>query len=112
VVPRFVLDELQRLADSGDPLKREKGKAALDRLQKMQLDPNLSVTLHESESASELPWIRASCSSQDCSTCPFSRMMELCAIARLQNVSVLNLHDLSRALRLCWSRGIKWSFRW
>ena len=28
VVPRFVLEELQRLADSGDPLKRERGKRA------------------------------------------------------------------------------------
>src|SRR5438045_2272056 len=26
IVPRFILDELQRLADSGDPLKRERGR--------------------------------------------------------------------------------------
>ena len=42
IIPRFVLEELQRLADSGDPLKRERGRAALERLQQMQRDPALS----------------------------------------------------------------------
>jgi uncharacterized protein YacL len=108
VVPRFVLDELQRLADSGDPLKREKGKAALDRLQKMQLDPNLSVTLHENDSASDLP--------VDTRLVQVAKLLDmplltndgnLCAIARLQNVSVLNLNDLSRALRPALEPGHK-----
>jgi uncharacterized protein YacL len=100
VVPRFVLEELQRLADSGDPQKRERGRLALERLQRMQLDPNLSVTIHETEEDSHTP--------VDTRLVQIAKMLDarlltndsgLCAIARLQNVSVLNLHDLTLALK-------------
>ncbi len=100
VVPRFVLDELQRLADSGDMLKRERGRAALDRLSQMQRDPALTVTIHESENDERIP--------VDTKLVQLAQLLDarlltndsnLCAIARLQNVAVLNLHDLSRALR-------------
>lgn len=100
VVPRFVLDELQRLADSGDQQKRERGRLALERLQRMQLDPNLSVTIHETEHDDHTP--------VDTKLIQVAKMLDarlltndasLCAIARLQNVSVLNLHDLTQALK-------------
>lgn len=100
VVPRFVLDELQRLADSSDAQKRERGRLALERLQRMQLDPNLSVTIHETEHDDHTP--------VDTKLIQVAKMLDarlltndggLCAIARLQNVSVLNLHDLTQALK-------------
>jgi len=100
VVPRFVLDELQRLADSGDALKRERGRAALDRLTQMQRDPALTVSIHESEDDDRIP--------VDTKLVQLAQLLDarlltndsnLCSIARLQNVAVLNLHDLSRALR-------------
>ncbi len=100
IVPRFVLDELQRLADSGDPLKRERGKAALERLQQMQRDPALSITIHESTLDTETP--------VDTQLANLAKFLDvrlltndgnLGAIARLQGISVLNLHDLARALR-------------
>jgi len=100
VVPRFVLEELQRLADSGDALKRERGRAALDRLQQMQRDPVLSVTIHESESADGI--------AVDARLLLAAKMLDarlltndgnLCALARLQGVPVLNLNDLTKALR-------------
>ena len=100
VVPRFVLEELQRLADSGDSLKRERGRAALDRLQQMQRDPALTVTIHESESADSVP--------VDARLLVAAKMLDarlltndgnLCALARLQGVPVLNLNDLTKALR-------------
>ena len=100
VVPRFVLDELQRLADSADSLKRERGRAALDRLSQMQRDPALTVSIHESEDDPRIP--------VDTKLVQLAQLLDarlltndsnLCSIARLQNVAVLNLHDLSRALR-------------
>jgi uncharacterized protein YacL len=100
VVPRFVLDELQRLADSNDSLKRERGRLALERLQRMQLHPNLSVTIHETEEDPHTP--------VDTKLVQIAKLLEarlltndssLCAIARLQNVPVLNLNDLARALK-------------
>ncbi len=100
VVPRFILDELQRLADSSDAQKRERGRLALQRLQRMQLDPNLSVTIHEGDDESITP--------VDTKLIQIAKMLDarlltndssVCAIARLQNVTVLNLNDLTRALK-------------
>lgn len=100
VVPRFVLDELQRLADSGDPLKRERGRVALDRLQQMQHQPTLSVTIHESKITSDLPVdSQLAQLAKQLNARLLTNDSSLGAIARLQNVSVLNLNDLSRALR-------------
>jgi uncharacterized protein YacL len=100
VVPRFILDELQRLADSGDAQKRERGRLALQRLQRMQLDPNLSVTIHECSDDPQSP--------VDTKLTQVAKMLDarlltndssLCSIARLQNVTVLNLNDLTHALK-------------
>jgi uncharacterized protein YacL len=100
IVPRFVLDELQRLADSGDPLKRERGRAALERLQEMQRDPAMSITIHETAPNNETP--------VDTQLAALARLLDsrlltndanLATIARLQGVSVLNFYDLARALR-------------
>lgn len=100
IVPRFILDELQRLADSNDPQKRECGRRGLDSLNEMQKNPQLAVTIHNSESDSETP--------VDTKLVQVARLLQarllsndsnLCKIARLQNVSVLNLNDLSKAMR-------------
>ena len=100
VVPRFILDELQRLADSADPLKRERGRAALDRLQQMQRNPALTVTIHESEADADTP--------VDTRLVQLAKLLDariltndsnLCAIARIQGVAALNLYDLAKALR-------------
>jgi uncharacterized protein YacL len=106
VVPRFILEELQRLADSADPLKRERGRRALTQLQEMQRHPGLSVTIHETESDDATP--------TDTRLVQLARLLDarlltndgnLCAIARLQGVAPLNLFDLARALRPALNNG-------
>jgi uncharacterized protein YacL len=106
VVPRFVLEELQRLADSADPIKRERGRRGLDTLNQMQKNPALSVTIHESAAEQE--------TSVDMRLLQLSSMLQarlltndsnLCKIARLQGISVLNLNDLANALRSSVSTG-------
>lgn len=100
IVPRFVLDELQRLADSGDPLKRDRGRGALERLQRMQRDPAMSITVQESPADHDTP-----VDTQLASLAKFldARLLtndsNLASIARLQGISVLNLYDLARTLR-------------
>jgi len=100
VVPRFVLDELQRLADSGDPIKRERGRRGLDSLNAMQKSSAFAVTIHDSATEVE--------TSVDTRLVQLGKMLQarlltndsnLCKIARLQGVSVLNLNDLANALR-------------
>jgi uncharacterized protein YacL len=101
VIPRFVLEELQRLADSSDPLKRERGRGALDRIQEMQRNPVLSVTIHETDSGTDS-------GSVETRLAKLAKLLDarlltndthLCSIARLEGVTALNLNDLSKALR-------------
>jgi uncharacterized protein YacL len=103
VVPRFVLEELQRLADSGDPLKRERGKLALERLQQMQRDPSLQVSIHETdveEGDNNTPTdTRLVQLAKLLDTRLLTNDSNLCALARLQGVTALNLNELSQALR-------------
>jgi uncharacterized protein YacL len=100
VVPRFILDELQRLADSSDPQKRDRGRRALERLEEMQNSPKLTVTVPQGVNDPSL--------SVDMKLVQTARVLDarlltndanLCAIARLEGVQVLNLHDLMRALK-------------
>jgi uncharacterized protein YacL len=100
IIPRFILQELQTLADSNDPARREKGRLALARLEEMQRNPALSVTIHEG--------ILDPFSAVDAKLVQLARMTNarlitndsnLCSIARLQNVIALNLNDLAKALR-------------
>ena len=48
IVPRFVLAELQTLADSHDPQKRERGRRGLEILNQLQHAPELDLTIHDS----------------------------------------------------------------
>src|SRR5262249_54981786 len=100
VVSRFALDELQKLADSNDPIKRERGKRGLEILNQLQNSREVELTIHESSDAPDIPvdarLVRAAKVLQ-------ARLLTndaaLCQVARLQEVSVLNLNDLTRALR-------------
>lgn len=101
IVPRFVLNELQRMADSGDSLKRERGRRGLSKLQEMQISEIVGVTIHETEANaigdvdSEL--IRLA---QLLGARIISNDSGLCQVARLQKVTVLNLNELAKALQV------------
>ena len=100
VVSRFALDELQKLADSNDSIKRERGKRGLEILNQLQNSREVELTIHESSDDHDIPVdarlvraarvLRARLLTNDAA---------LCQVARLQGVSVLNLNDLTRALR-------------
>ena len=49
VVPRFVLEELQHIADSSDALRRNRGRRGLEILDRMQRDPRTPVEVVEDE---------------------------------------------------------------
>ena len=101
IVPRFILDELQILADSHDPMKRERGRRGLEILNQLQRSHEVELTIHES-------------SAQDVDVGTDARLVRvakvlkarlltndhaLTQVARLQRVGVLNLSDLVRALK-------------
>lgn len=47
IVPQFVIDELQTLADSGDRTKRIRGRRGLDTVKRLQSNPHLDLTVEE-----------------------------------------------------------------
>jgi len=106
IVPRFVLEELQRLADSNDALKRERGRRGLATLSTMQASEDLGLSIHESDTTTT--------EAVDMQLIRLARMLEarlvsndlaLCQIARLQKIGVLNLNELATALQARYVSG-------
>jgi uncharacterized protein YacL len=100
IVPRFILDELQLLADSGDSQRRERGRRALNLLEEMRQRDPASVSVHESALDGET---KVDAKLVQLAQLLAARLLtndsNLCKIARLQNVMALNLNELSEALR-------------
>ena len=101
VVPRFVLHELQRLADSEDDLKRQRGRRGLEILRNMQKDPVMDIRVHEDEFQAEDGGV-------DLKLVKLSKMMDgrLCTtdfnlgrMAMIQGVDVVNVNDLVNAVK-------------
>jgi uncharacterized protein YacL len=104
VVPRFVLQELQGIADSSDKIKRNRGRRGLDILKKMQSNPRVEVQLHEGNLA-ELREVhkvdeRLVVLAKSLSGRVVTNDFNLNKICQVQNVEVINLNELSNALKL------------
>ncbi len=102
VVPRFVLDELQRLADSRDPLKSARGKRGLDEVRKLREAPDIELTIHE-----ELPRSGGEGGvdsmlvglARDLNARLLTNDENLSKVARLRSITVLSLNELVLALQ-------------
>lgn len=102
IVPRFVLGELQALADSRDPTKRERGRRGLDMLNELQRSREMELTIHESvgdEDADVGVDARLIRTAKMLHARLLTNDQALCQVARLQQVGALNLSDLTRALK-------------
>jgi uncharacterized protein YacL len=100
VVPRFVVGELQALSDSGEPMKRSKGRRGLEIVAKLQKQPRLDVSIDETvvpgkavdqmlvELAKEMPALIVTAD------------VGLARVAAIQSVQVLNLNDLANAVKM------------
>ncbi|PYK40584.1 MAG: twitching motility protein PilT [Verrucomicrobia bacterium] len=100
IVPRVVLGELQALADSRDPTKRERGRRGLEILNDLQRSRDVELTIHESSDDVDLGVdARLVRTAKVLQASLLTNDQALCQVARLQQVPALNLSDLSRALR-------------
>lgn len=102
IMPRFVLSELQNIADSSDRMRRSRGRRGLDILNRMRTNPDIELKIYERE----LP---------EMSGHPVDMKLVLLAdhldgkiitndynlnkVARLHNVAVVNLNDIANALK-------------
>lgn len=100
VVPKFVLRELQKIADSSDSMRRARGRRGLEILNRLRKDPRISLRIHE-EDFPELGEV-------DAKLVKLAKLLDarilthdynLNKIAELQDVEVLNIHELSNALK-------------
>ena len=105
IVPRFVLQELQAVADSSDKLKRNRGRRGLDVLKRLQGNPKLQLQMHDGNvpelrtgeriRVDERLVILAKALNARVVTNDFN----LNKIAQLQGVDVINLNELANALK-------------
>lgn len=100
VVPMFVLEELQHIADSSDLLKRNRGRRGLDILNRMQKELGLHVEINEKD-FEEIPEV-------DSKLVKLAQLLQgklvtndynLNKVAELQGVSVLNINELSNSVK-------------
>src|SRR6185312_2915193 len=103
VVPRFVLQELQSIADSSDKLRRNRGRRGLDILNRLQKSTGVEFKIHDAE-IPELAGIREVDQrlvvlAKNLGGKVVTNDYNLNKIARLQGVDVINLNDLANALK-------------
>jgi uncharacterized protein YacL len=100
VVPRFILQELQTLADSSDAHKRNRARRGLDIIAKLQKTEGVIVKVFDKD----YPDIRETDAKllqlgKELSAKIVTTDFNLNKVATLQGVTVLNINDLSNALR-------------
>jgi len=100
VVPRFILHELQRLADSEDDTKRQRGRRGMEILKVMQKDPVTDVRIHEDDlsgnEAVDLKLVKLA-KIMDGRICTTD--FNLSRIASIQGIEMLNINDLVNAVK-------------
>ncbi len=100
VVPQFVLTELQHIADSSDSLKRTKGRRGLDILKKLQNDENsiVEITNVDFEDVAEVD-LKLVHLAKEMQGSVVTNDFNLNKVADLHGVNVLNINDLSNAVK-------------
>jgi uncharacterized protein YacL len=103
IVTRFVLQELQGIADSSDKLKRNRGRRGLDVLKKLQGNPKIELEMQEGRTPEADAKARV-----DERLVLFAKSVggrvvtndfNLNKIAQLQGVDVINLNEVANALK-------------
>jgi uncharacterized protein YacL len=100
VVPRFVLKELQQIADSNDPVRRARGRRGLDMLSRLQRNPRQEVKIHEGdfpeETGVDSKLVRLA---RALGAKLFTTDYNLGKIAELQSVLHVNVNELASRLK-------------
>ncbi len=103
VVPRFVLNELQLIADSSDSLKRTKGRRGLDILNRMQSDSAFDVEI-EDNIISEIDEVegvdqKLVMFTKQCNGRLATTDYNLTKVAQVRSVDVININDMANSLK-------------
>ena len=100
IIPKFVLRELQQIADSTDPIKRQRGRRGLEILNTIQKESGVDITIHEQDFTET--------SEVDAKLVLLAKLLEakiltvdfnLNRVASIQGIKVLNINELANALK-------------
>jgi uncharacterized protein YacL len=100
IIPQFVLHELQLVADSADPLKRQRGRRGLEVLQRIQKMPHLDVQIAEDDflqiAGVDMKLIELA-KRYDAKI--VTNDFNLNKVATLQGIEIMNVNQLANALK-------------
>ena len=100
IIPKFVLRELQQIADSTDPIKRQRGRRGLEILTTIQKEAGIDITIHEQDFSET--------SEVDAKLVMLAKLLDakiltvdfnLNRVASIQGIKVLNINELANALK-------------
>jgi uncharacterized protein YacL len=100
IIPKFVLRELQQIADSTDPIKRQRGRRGLEILNTLQKESGLDIVIHEGDFPET--------TEVDAKLVKLAKLLEakiltvdfnLNRVATIQGIKVLNINELANALK-------------
>lgn len=100
LIPNFVLNELQKVADSDEPLKRAKGRRGLESLDRMQHNPIIPLEIIDDfESSREPVDLKLIKTAKKRNTKIITVDFNLNRVAKIQKVVVLNVNELAESLK-------------
>jgi uncharacterized protein YacL len=103
VVPRFVLRELQMIADSSERLRRNRGRRGLDVLNRLQTMPGVDIAIDDSPAPADagegVDQMLVSLAAKTGARV-ITNDYNLNKVARLRGVEVINVNDLANALKV------------
>ena len=101
VVPRFVLQEIQQIADSSDPIKRARGRRGLEMLNRLQRNAHTEVRIHDGDFPEEHEVdTKLIHLAHNLNARLYTNDYNLAKIAELQKISYVNLHEVAKCLKV------------
>ncbi|MCH5377087.1 MAG: TRAM domain-containing protein, partial [Planctomycetes bacterium] len=110
IMPRFVLAELQNIADSGDKMRRSRGRRGLDILHRLRTAKNVELKIYDRdhpEMADQPVDMKLVLLAKTLEGKIITGDYNLNKVARLHNVQVINLNDVANSLKPVFLPGEK-----
>lgn len=100
LVPRFVLNELQHIADSDDSMRRKRGRRGLEILNRLMKDPDIPIEVTDMDTP-DFQEVDAKlvALARDLDAAVITNDYNLNRVADLQGVRVLNINELANAVK-------------
>ena len=100
IVPRFVLNELQHIADSADTMRRNRGRRGLEMLNRLQKDATVPIEITDTDVEGIVEVDSKLVKLAQTLRCPIiTNDFNLNRVAELQGVKVLNINELANAVK-------------